>query len=110
MDAIVEKLGLHRLDCIKLDKASYDLEVLCGAQHTLDRLNPWVIVELTNALAKRGRGIAEALEWLAARGYGKALVLDGRNFAFRRIGSVQKTPLRQSSIETSYDTRPVFKS
>jgi hypothetical protein len=62
VDAIVEKLDLHRLDCIKIDTDSYDLEVLWGAQLTLDRLNPWVIVELTDALAKRGRGVAEALE------------------------------------------------
>jgi FkbM family methyltransferase len=110
VDAIVAKLGLDRLDCIKIDVDSYDLDVLWGARHTLDRLNPWVVVELNHALAKRGHGVGEALEWLASRGYDKALVLDGENFALHRTSGAQQAPAERPSIEVSFETRPVFLS
>jgi FkbM family methyltransferase len=68
VDDIMARLDLSRLDCIKIDVDSFDFEVLQGAERTLERLNPWIVIELNHALAKRNHSLAEALEWLAARG------------------------------------------
>lgn len=73
-----------RLDCIKIDVDSYDLEVLEGSVNTLSRFNPYVVVELNHALAKRNRSNSEAFEFLAKQGYEQALVLEHENFVLKK--------------------------
>jgi FkbM family methyltransferase len=84
LDDFVLQHTMNRLDCIKIDVDSYDFEVLQGAQETLKKFNPWLIVELNHALNKRGQSNTQALQWLAQRGYTDALVLDDENFIMRR--------------------------
>lgn len=84
VDQFVEELQLQKLDCIKIDVDSFDFEVLMGAQNTLERLDPWVVVELNHALGVRGHSNMAALSWLRDRGYHQALVLDHDNFVLRR--------------------------
>lgn len=82
-DFILEKKPL-RVDCIKIDVDSFDFEVLRGAEQTLARHNPVIVVELNHALAKRNQSAGEALAWLAQRGYRRALVLDNDNFVLQQ--------------------------
>ena len=82
VDRFVQDRGLSRLDLMKIDVDGFDLEVLWGAEETLARFSPRVVVELNHALATRGHSVPDALEWMAARGYQDVLVLDGENFAF----------------------------
>ena len=84
LDDFVDRHRIERVDCIKIDVDSFDFDVLRGAEQTLLRLNPVVVVELNDALAKRNQRAGEALAWLAQRGYRKALVLDHENFVLRR--------------------------
>ena len=84
VDDFVRAQNIDRLDCLKIDVDSFDFEVLKGAEATLERFNPWVVVELNHALNKRGQNNTDALEWLANRGYDKALVLESDNFVLRR--------------------------
>lgn len=84
VDLLVEQLGLGRLDCLKIDVDSFDFEVLMGAEKTLAALDPWLVVELNHALGQRGYNNVAALDWLLARGYRHALVLDHDNFIVRR--------------------------
>lgn len=105
VDRLTEKLGLDRLDCLKIDVDSFDFEVLQGSERTLERFDPWIVVELNHALAKRNQSAAAALEWLAAHGYGEALVLDAENYVLRR--RVSKVSSDRRSIELIFDTRPV---
>lgn len=84
IDHLVGELNLARLDCIKIDVDSFDFEVLRGAERTLDRFDPWLIVELNHALGLRGTSNTAALSWLVDRGYRQCLVLDYDNFILRR--------------------------
>jgi FkbM family methyltransferase len=105
VDELVHKLDISRLDCIKIDVDSFDFEVLMGAEETLRRFNPWIVVELCHALSERNQSVPEALEWLASKGYRKAHVLDHANFLLRRDGA----PLNgEQSIHLTFENRPIF--
>jgi FkbM family methyltransferase len=84
LDDFIDRHGIERVDCIKIDVDSFDFEVLRGAEQTLLKRNPVIVVELNHALAKRDQSAGEALAWLAQRGYRKALVLDRDNFVLQR--------------------------
>lgn len=84
IDRFVVDQRLDRVDCVKIDVDSFDFEVLQGAEKTLQRFDPWVLVELSDNLALRGSSPGEVLDWLEARGYQAATVLDRENFVFRR--------------------------
>ena len=64
LDQFVERLGLRKLDCIKIDVDSFDFEVLMGGEKTLERFDPWLVVELNHALGVRGYSNMAALSWL----------------------------------------------
>ena len=85
LDDFVNEHAIRRIDCIKIDVDSFDFEVLRGAERTLLKHSPVIVVELNHQLERRQQSVAEALEWLARRGYGKALVLDRYdNFVLQR--------------------------
>lgn len=84
VDDFVESRGLERVDCIKIDVDSHDFDVLKGAERTMERLNPWIVVEVNYALRKRGINESEVHRWLSERGYKDALVLDGENLILKR--------------------------
>ena len=87
LDQFIERLDLQKLDCIKIDVDSFDFEVLMGGEKTLERFDPWLVVELNHALAVRGHSNMAALAWLSDRGYRQCLVLDHDNFILRRSTS-----------------------
>jgi len=84
LDAFVEQNAIPRVDCIKIDVDSFDLEVLQGSVRTMRDYNPWIVVELNHALAVRQQSVPEALFWLNEQGYDKALVVDNENFVLKR--------------------------
>jgi FkbM family methyltransferase len=84
LDDFLEQRQPARIDCLKIDVDSFDFEVLRGAERTLLKYDPVIVIELNDALAKRHQSPSDALEWLAQRGYSKALVLDRENFMLRR--------------------------
>lgn len=84
LDQFVDQTGLPRLDCIKIDVDSFDFEVLMGGEKTLQKFDPWLVVELNHALGVRGHSNMAALSWLLDRGYRHCLVLDYDNFVLRR--------------------------
>jgi hypothetical protein len=84
LDHFIEEVKIEKLDCIKIDVDSFDFEVLMGAEKTLERFDPWLVVELNHALGVRGYSNMAALAWLRDRGYQHAVVLDYDNFVLRR--------------------------
>lgn len=84
IDDFVENEGLDRLDCIKIDVDSFDFEVLLGAEKTMRRFDPYVVVELNHALVKRNQSNAEALDWLSSLGYEHSLNLEYENFVLKK--------------------------
>lgn len=97
IDDFVAAQSLSRVDCIKIDVDSFDFEVLQGAEQTLRRFNPYVMVELNHALSKRNQSNTEALEWMAQRGYPESVVLDYDNFLFKRPARVS-SPRKQITL------------
>lgn len=106
LDAFVCQRGLTRLDCLKIDVDSFDFEVLRGGEEALKRFNPWIVVELNHALAKRNQSVPEALEWLLARGYREALVLDSENYVLRR--DEERAGAGQAAMSLRFEHRPIL--
>ena len=109
IDEVVNRLGLTRLDCIKIDVDGFDFEVLQGAEATLRNLNPWVIVELNHvALSKRGQHPNQALEWLVSQGYTHAHVTDLANYVLKRASQDGAEGLESvEAIALSFEARAV---
>jgi len=84
IDDLVSTSGWGRIDCLKIDVDSFDFEVLQGAEQTLARFDPWLVVELNHALGQRGQNNMAAVDWLVGRGYSHCLVLDHDNFIMRK--------------------------
>jgi FkbM family methyltransferase len=70
IDRVVKTLGLERLDFIKADIEGWELRLLHGAESTLERFRPRLLLELSGAaLARAGDRLDDAFAFLAARGY-----------------------------------------
>jgi hypothetical protein len=75
-----------------------------GAEKTLERFDPWLVVELNHALGVRGQSNMAALSWLRDRGYQHALVLDHDNFVLRRSAGSELLQTRHSfQLNFPYD-------
>jgi len=107
LDDMISHFGLDRLDCVKIDVDSFDFEVLLGAERALERFNPWIVVELNHALVKRGHSVNEVLEWLAARGYEHARILDSENYLMRRETRASWRN-RLMGLHLSFEQRPIL--
>jgi FkbM family methyltransferase len=108
VDDMVSRLALSRLDCIKIDVDSFDFEVLRGAEKTLKRFNPWVVVELNHALSKRNQSVPEALEWLYSIGYDGAHVTDHDNYILHRDPKNNEAITTNPSMLLSFESRPLI--
>ena len=70
VDRVVKTLDLDRLDFIKADIEGWELRLLQGAENTLARFRPRLLLELSGpALAHAGDRLEDAFAFLAARGY-----------------------------------------
>ncbi|MBI4774571.1 MAG: FkbM family methyltransferase [Deltaproteobacteria bacterium] len=103
IDAFVAEQGIQRIDAVKIDVDSFDLEVLKGARETLIKQNPYVMVELNHALGCRGQSVAQALEWMAGLGYEEAKVFDNENFLFKRRNRFSEAPITPCRIVLNFD-------
>ncbi len=84
IDQYTQVLNLERLDLIKIDEDSFDLEALMGAVDTLKKYCPVVIVELNDALKLRGYTVQDALNFMDEQEYEVTAILDGENYVMRR--------------------------
>jgi hypothetical protein len=86
LDSIVLDDGVQRVDVIKVDVEGAETLVLRGAQWTLDRFHPVVVVELIEKqLQSMGTSSAELRRLLAAHGY-VARAEAGENVIFKWNG------------------------
>lgn len=108
LDDVVTDFGMTRVDCIKIDVDSFDLEVLFGAERTLERFDPWIVVELNHALAKRQQSVGQVIGWLLGRGYRGALLLDHENYVMRRASPPARGPGHAAGFLVDLDSRPIF--
>ena len=95
IDAFIYENGATRLDVIKIDVDSFDFEVLQGAEETLTRFDPFVMVEInTVALSKRDTTPNDVFAWLREHGYANYHVFDGENYLLRRKNNFITAALR----------------
>ena len=70
IDCVVATLGLDRLDFIKADIEGWELRLLHGAENTLTRFRPRLLLELdAAALARAGDRLDDAFAFLTAHQY-----------------------------------------
>jgi FkbM family methyltransferase len=70
IDEVVRTLALDRLDFIKADIEGWELRLLHGAEASLERFRPRLLLELADAaLARAGDRLEDAWAFLKARGY-----------------------------------------
>jgi FkbM family methyltransferase len=84
VDSIVQRSGVSRVDVVKIDVEGSEFQVLKGAQETLARYRPVLVVELDdvllNTMATNSAEIIAFLESLQYRLHG---TYDQANFEFR---------------------------
>ena len=93
IDAFVVERRL-RVDAIKIDVDSFDLEVIRGARQTLLEQDPFVMVELNHALSQRQQSVPQAFEFMIELGYRECESYDYDNFLFKR-GAVSRPSGRE---------------
>jgi len=87
LDEIARETGVSRVDLIKIDVEGAEYLVLQGAQQTLDRYHPTVMVEIIDRqLREMGSSAAQVVELLRAHGY-TAGRTDGDNVEFTALRS-----------------------
>src|SRR5262249_41491326 len=70
LDDIIRESGVTRVDAIKIDVEGAEYLVLKGAQQTLDRFHPMLLVEVVERQLKAmGTSSAQVKEFLRAHGY-----------------------------------------
>lgn len=66
----LDSFNLQRLDFFKIDVEGHELKVLQGAEQTVARCRPKLLIELNKwALIKQGTSALEIFNWLKAHGY-----------------------------------------
>jgi FkbM family methyltransferase len=95
LDDIVRESGVTRVDAIKIDVEGAEYVVLKGAQQTLDRFRPMLLIEVVeHQLQAMGTSSAELKEFLRAHGYREGRH-DGPNFEFLPTPSTASAGARQ---------------
>jgi len=70
IDAVVAALALSRVDFVKADIEGWELSLLRGAEQTLRRFRPRLLIELSNEhLARAGDRLDDAFAFLTGLGY-----------------------------------------
>jgi FkbM family methyltransferase len=70
IDTAADALALDRLDFIKADIEGWELRLLRGAENTLRRFRPRLLIELSQEhLARAGDRMSEVFDFLAVLGY-----------------------------------------
>lgn len=70
IDRMVELLGLVRLDFIKADIEGWELQLVRGGRHAIERFRPALLLELNApSLARAGDDLTTAFAEIAALGY-----------------------------------------
>lgn len=72
----IDDMDLNECDFIMLDVEGYELNALRGAEKTIERFRPAVVIEENDLPSMHGLPIGGARVWLEERGYKRTLKLD----------------------------------
>lgn len=94
-DALLERVGVTRLDFVKIDVEGAELYVLQGGENSIEKFKPTLLVEIeARHTARYQHTTGEVVAWLVDRGYRMyawergwqetdVVVADQRNYLFR---------------------------
>ena len=78
IDKFLTEIGAERLDLLKIDVDGYDFKVLSGAEGSIDKFRPVVLIELAEyCLNQQGDSVRDIFQFFDARGY-QSFYDDGR--------------------------------
>lgn len=83
-DKFIEENEISQVDLIKIDTDGYEIDILDGMVKTLEKFNPWLLIEFSYALNTRGYEVSELLNRLVHLGYRDALILDDNNLVTKK--------------------------
>ncbi len=90
VDEFIRENRIDRVDAIKIDVDSFDFEVLLGAEETILRFDPYIMVEVNDgALSKRGFSAQDILQWAIKKGYSVASIYDKENYLLKREAAIR---------------------
>ncbi len=70
LDYYLQNENLRRVDLIKIDVEGFEMNVLTGAEHTINKFHPKLFIELDNNLLLQQQSSAkELIRWLLQREY-----------------------------------------
>ncbi|HSK24193.1 MAG TPA: FkbM family methyltransferase [Egicoccus sp.] len=79
LDSVVDEAGLDRIDVIKIDVEGYEPAVLRGAEQTIRRFRPILLIEIEDRhLGKFGADGATVVDLMTRLGYRMSTLWDGR--------------------------------
>ncbi len=84
LDTFIEENNIKQVNLIKIDTDGYEIDILDGMVKTLEKFNPWLLIEFSYALNTRGYEVSEMLNRLVNLGYRDALVLDDKNLITKK--------------------------
>lgn len=88
LDGFAGRLGLDRLDFVKIDVEGAELDVLSSGRATLDKFKPLVMVEVEDRHLERfGVTSAQIVDWFAKLGY-QMTVWDTKHKQWRPVDEV----------------------
>lgn len=94
LDDLVDDLGLARLDFVKIDVEGAEASLLLGAERTLDRFRPTLMLELEDRHLERfGTTVAAVMERLADQGYAARSWWPGRGWVTYLPGDAPRNVL-----------------
>lgn len=86
LDGVFERIGLDRLDVMKIDVEGAEIEVLVGGEQTIRRHRPAVLCEIEQRhTQKYGYDADDVIDWMADRGYASLRYEEGRLVNAARI-------------------------
>ena len=102
VDEFVARHPVARLDAIKIDLSTFGLEqILQGAEATLRRFAPYIIIDSSHAASKRHLKTSPVFQWLSDHGYNQGIELEAENYVLatpvRSIRPVSRPPAPPAS-------------
>jgi FkbM family methyltransferase len=111
LDDLVQKLGLTRVDFIKMDVDGHECHVLQGAEATIRKFKPQLLVEFcSHVLVEHKRSLRELVDLLLAYGYTIAAGEDGKRFPLSLDAIESRLPSGGSMNAILWATPPVADS
>jgi FkbM family methyltransferase len=106
----VDAALFHRVDLIKIDVEGYELNVLKGMEHTIDKFHPKLVVEINEiALGRQDTDAQTVVSWIVRHGYSVSILHRHKDAIFYDILALPaaKPPESVSSAAAHTPNQPV---